>query len=338
MEALELPPPLRERGRVRGGGLFSGYRLAPRKERSAKTNIDMTSHDQPRVAVITGASSGVGKAAAKALAAEGWRVIGIGRDPFRTATADADIRAGAAPGTQVDMIRADLSLMSEAAHAAREIAARTTRVDVLLNNAGGVNNRLIMTAEGIEATFAANHLGHFVLTTRLLPLLRAASATSAPGATRIISVSSTGHERSQGLDWNDLPRPKNFSTGGAYTNAKLANILFTRALARRLASDGIVAHAMHPGVVDSNFVSHADEPMQRYMATIKDVSVTPEEAADTLVWLAISAEAGRTTSGYYYQRKAVPPSAPAQDDSAAEQLWVESEAMVARMNAAGINV
>jgi NAD(P)-dependent dehydrogenase (short-subunit alcohol dehydrogenase family) len=298
----------------------------------------MTHVDLPRVVVITGASSGVGKAAAKSLAAQGWRVIGLGRDPQRTAAADAEIRASAAPGVRVDMIRADLSLMSEASRAAREIAARTQRVDVLLNNAGGVSNRLIMTVEGIEATFAANHLGHFVLTTGVLPLLRAASVTSAQGATRIISVSSTGHERSPGLDWSDLPRPKNFSTGGAYTNAKLANILFTRALAKRLASDGIVAHAMHPGVVDSNFVSHADESMQRYMATIMNVSVTPEEAADTLVWLATSPEAGKTTSGYYHQRKAVPPSAPAQDDVAAERLWIESEALVAAIDVGKTNV
>lgn len=290
----------------------------------------MTHDDQPRVAVITGASSGIGKAAAKALAAQGWRVIGLGRDPQRTAAADAEIRASAAPGARVEMIRADLALMSEAARAAREIAARTDRIDVLMNNAGGVNNRLIMTAEGIEATFAANHLGHFVLTTRLLPLLRAAAAVSAPGATRIISVSSSGHERSPGLDWNDLPHPQNFTTGGAYTHAKLANILFTRALAKRLASDGIVAHAMHPGVVDSNFVSHADEPMQRYMATLK--GATPEEAADTLIWLATSTEVGRTTGGYYHERKEVRTSVPAQDESAAERLWIESEALVARLN------
>jgi len=180
-----------------------------------------------------------------------------------------------------------------------------------------------------------------VLTTRLLPLLRAAAASAGPnstghnsterGSTRIISVSSSGHERSPGLDWSDLQRPRNFTTGGAYTNAKLANILFTRVLAKRLAPDGIVAHAMHPGVVDSNFVSHADESMQRYMATLKDVSVTPAAGADTLVWLATAAEPGRVTGGYYHQRAAVPASAAAQDDAAADRLWRESEAIVARI-------
>jgi NAD(P)-dependent dehydrogenase (short-subunit alcohol dehydrogenase family) len=283
--------------------------------------------DKARIAVITGASSGIGKAAARALAQQGWRVIGLGRDPQRTAAAEAEIRA-AAPHAQVDMIRADLSLMKEAARAAREIAAKTDRIDVLLNNAGGVNKERVITTEGLETTFASNHLGHFVLTTHLLPLLRAAARTSAPGATRIVSVSSTGHERSPGLDWNDLQTMHNFTTGGAYCNAKLANILFTRALAKRLAADGIVAHAMHPGIVDSNFASHADAFMQNYMASLKNVSLTPDQAADTLVWLATASEPGCTTAGYYHQRALVAASAAAQDDAAAERLWEESEVLL----------
>ena len=281
-----------------------------------------------RTAIITGASSGIGKAAAQALVAQGWRVIGIGRDPARSAAAEAEILATSARAA-FEMLRADLSLMSEAARAGREIAARTTRIDALLNNAGGVNNRLIMTAEGFEATFASNHLGHFALTNRLLPLLRATAATAPRGSVRIVNVSSSGHDRSPGMDWNDLQRLTNFTTGGAYTNAKLANILFTRALAKRLAGDGIVAHAMHPGVVGSNFVSHAEEAMQRYMETLQ--LITPEEGADTLVWLATAADPGETTGGYYHQRRAVPTSVPAQDEAAAERLWSESEALIARL-------
>lgn len=283
--------------------------------------------NRARVAVITGASSGIGKAAAQALAARGWRVIGLGRDPHRTAAAESQIRA-TAPDANVTMIRADLSLMAEATRAADEIASRTEYIDVLLNNAGGVRNQLDMTAEGVESTFASNHLGHFVLTTRLLPLMRAAAAQAEPGATRIVSVSSSGHERSPGLNWDDLQVLRNFTTGGAYTNAKLANILFIRALARRLAADGIVAHAMHPGVVNSNFASHADDAMQRYMATLKNVAITPEVGADTLVWLATAEEPGRTSGGYYHQRAAVPSSLPSQDDAAAERLWIESDALV----------
>jgi NAD(P)-dependent dehydrogenase (short-subunit alcohol dehydrogenase family) len=222
----------------------------------------MTLNTQPRTAVVTGASSGIGKAAAKALVQQGWRVIGIGRDTARCAHARTEILT-AAPGAQFEMLRADLSSMADTARVAHEIAARTDRIDALLNNAGGVNNRLIMTPEGFEATFASNHLGHFLLTARLLPLLRTAARAAEPGAVRIVNVSSSGHEYAPGLDWNDLQRLKNFSTGGAYTNAKLMNVLFARELARRLASDGIVAHSMHPGVVASNFVSPSSRCIQK---------------------------------------------------------------------------
>lgn len=294
----------------------------------------MNNDSKPRTVVVTGASSGIGKAAAIDLATQGWHVIALGRDPQRSAAALQEIRA-AAPKARVALIEADLSIMADAARAAHEIAQLTDRVDVLLNNAGGVNKELVLTCDGIEATFASNHLGHFVLTTHLLPLLRAAVANAKtgsrmPGSVRIISVSSTGHDRSPGLDWSDLQRPRDFTTGGAYCNAKLANILFTRALSRRLASEGIVAHSMHPGVVDSNFASHADAGMQSHMATMKNISLTPAAAADTLVWLATASEPGKTTNGYYYQRAAIAPSAAAQDDAAAELLWRESEAMVAR--------
>jgi NAD(P)-dependent dehydrogenase (short-subunit alcohol dehydrogenase family) len=291
----------------------------------------MTTSRQWRVAVVSGASSGIGKAAARALASKGWRVFGLGRDAARCANAEAEIRAAATPGTPVEMLRADLSLLAESARVAEDLIARTDRIDVLINNAGGVGNQLRMTTEGNEATFAGNHLGPFVLTIRLLPLLRATAAVGSPGAVRIIATSSVGHHNSPAMDWDDIQRIRNFTPGGAYTNAKLANVLFTRALARRLAGDGIVAHAMEPGVVlASNFVSHADEAMQRYMATLNDRAVSPEEAAATLVWLATAPEAGQTSGGYYYQCKPTPISAAAQDDAAAERLWIESEALVRR--------
>ncbi len=234
------------------------------------------------------------------------------------------------PRAPFEMLRADLSLLSEAARVARQIAERTDRIDALLNNAGGVNNRLIMTSEGFEATFTSNHLSHFLLTTRLLPLLRNAARSASPGSVRIVNVSSSGHEYSPALDFDDLQRLNAYSTGGAYTNAKLANILFARELSKRLAADGIVAHSMHPGVVASNFVSHADDAMQRYMATLQ--AMTPEQAADTLVWLATDAEPGRTSGDYFHQRQAVPTSTAARDPVAAERLWVESEALLARLN------
>jgi NAD(P)-dependent dehydrogenase (short-subunit alcohol dehydrogenase family) len=281
-----------------------------------------------RVAVVTGASSGIGLAAARTLASQGWRVIGTGRDPQRTASAEAQIRAAAAPGVPVDMIRVDLASMTDAARAAREVAALTGHIDVLVNNAGGTARACIVTAEGNEATFAGNHLGHFLLTDRLLPLLRAAASHSARGMTRIINVSSAAHQTAPGLNWDDLQMFEHFVPVAAYCNAKLANILFTRTLAERLAEDGIVAHAMHPGIVDSNFASHADDNMQAYFRARNDLS-SPEAAADTLVWLATTADAAATSGGYWHQRQLVAASSAAYDMSAARRLWIESEKLTA---------
>ncbi|CAN7600259.1 SDR family NAD(P)-dependent oxidoreductase [Phenylobacterium sp. LjRoot219] len=282
----------------------------------------MPSNLETSVAVVTGASSGIGKEAARALAARGWRVIGVGRDPERTGAAEADLRAAG----DVAMIRADLASLREARRAADGIAARVERIDVLLNNAGGVTADRVVTAEGNEGTFAGNHLGPFLLTNRLLPLLRAAAASAPAGRVRIVNTSSSGHEQAPGFDWDDLQMLQGFISGRAYCNAKLANVLHARALARRLADDRIVAHAMHPGVVHSNFVSHADEGMQRYMQTLE--GMTPEEGADTLVWLATADEPGRSTGGYFHKRQAVPMSPAAQDDALAERLWAASETLV----------
>jgi NAD(P)-dependent dehydrogenase (short-subunit alcohol dehydrogenase family) len=288
----------------------------------------MAQQDEARVAVVTGASSGIGKAAAKALVAQGWHVIALGRDPERTAAAEAEIRAAAASTGKVNMIRGDLSLLSDTARMAREIEGLTDRIHVTLNNGGGVRSELVITPEGNEATFAGNHLGHFMLTQRLMPLLRAAAATGKAGTVRVVSVSSTGHEGCPGLDWDDLQQTREWTSGKSYCLAKLCNILFTRELARRAASDGIVANAMHPGVVASNFANHAEPRMKSYMATLE--SVSPEAGADTLVWLGTAPEAGRVTGGYFHKREALSPAPAALDDQAAARLWKESEALVAR--------
>jgi NAD(P)-dependent dehydrogenase (short-subunit alcohol dehydrogenase family) len=280
------------------------------------------SEGRQRVAVITGASAGVGKAGAKALATQGWTVFAIGRDPQRSAAAEAEIRAVATNGASVHFIRADLALMADVAKAAAEIAEATSRLDVLVNNAGGVRDALLMTAEGNEATFAANHLAPFLLTHELMPLLSAAAATSPKGSVRVIGVSSTGHEYCRGFDWDDLQMLGRFSPSGAYCQSKLANILFTRELARRGASNGIVAQVMHPGVVASNFASHGDANLQAYMKTLEGVS--PEEAARTMVWLATAPEAGEGSGRYFHNCEALTPSPAALDDAAAARLWRES--------------
>jgi NAD(P)-dependent dehydrogenase (short-subunit alcohol dehydrogenase family) len=277
------------------------------------------------VAVVTGASSGIGKATAKALAAQGWRVIGIGRDAVRSAAAETEIRAVSRTG-EVEFLRADLSLMADAARVAREIAERTDRVDILVNNAGGMAKTQIITAEGFDENFASNHLGPFLLTARLMPLLRRAASIAPKGSVRILNTSSDASEMIPGLPWDDLQLLKNFDSGRSYCNVKLANVMFARGLAKRLAGDGIVAHAMHPGFVDSNFINNAPESSKAHMLTLK--GLTPEEGADTLVWLATSAEGGQSSGGYFHQRKPRAANPFAEDDAAVERLWAESEKLL----------
>jgi NAD(P)-dependent dehydrogenase (short-subunit alcohol dehydrogenase family) len=278
------------------------------------------------VAVVTGASSGIGKETAKALAAQGWRVIGIGRDVQRSAAAQAEINAVSRSG-EVVFLRADLSLMADAARVAKEIAEHTDRVDILVNNAGGMAKTQVITAEGFDENFASNHLGPFLLTARLLPLLRHAAQSAAKGSVRILNTSSDASEMVPGLPWDDLQLLKNFDSGRSYCDVKLANVMFARGLAKRLAADGIIAHAMHPGFVDSNFINNAPESSKAHMLTLK--GLTPAEGADTLVWLATSVEGGQSSGGYFHQRKPRPPNPFAEDDAAVERLWRESEELLA---------
>lgn len=282
-----------------------------------------------RTAVVTGASSGIGKATAAMLVALGWRVLGVGRDRLRCDAAAAEIAAATRDGGEFTMLRGDFTLMAEVSRVARDIRGHTERIDILINNAGGVRDRQVITSEGTEATFAANHLASFLLTRELMPSLRATSAGLQPGVVRIIAVSSSAHRISTGLDWADLQSLGTFQPAVAYGQAKLANILFTRELSRRIAVHGMVAHAMHPGVVATNFVSHADTAMQSYLATAE--SVTPDEPAETLVWLATAAELGHGGGRYFHRNAEEIPAASAQDDSAAARLWTESEKLLAEL-------
>jgi NAD(P)-dependent dehydrogenase (short-subunit alcohol dehydrogenase family) len=259
----------------------------------------------------------------------GWRIIAVGRNPQRCEAAAQSIAAAGDGG--VDMIRADLSLMSEAGRVASQIAELTERVQVLVNNAGGMATEKVVTREGLEQNFAANHLGPFLLTTELIPLLRRAALESPPGSVRILNTSSDASEMIESMPWGDLQSLRNFTPGGAYCSSKLANVLFARGLAIRLAADGIVAHAMHPGSVDSNFISYAPESAREYMRTL-DLR-PPEEGADTLLWLATAEEPGRSSGGYFFQRQSRTPNPLVDDENAVERLWRESEALVRQVAA-----
>ncbi|MFC0204897.1 SDR family NAD(P)-dependent oxidoreductase [Novosphingobium soli] len=274
-----------------------------------------------RVVVVTGASSGIGKACAEAFARMGWHVIGTGRDPARCDAAEAELRA--IPGARVDFLRGNFAEMAEVRRVAAEIAALTDRVHVLVNNAGGIRDGHYVSSEGLEETFAANHLASFLLTRELMPLLERAAQDSPPGTVRVIAVSSLAHEQCAAMRWDDLMMDGDFATGPAYCQAKLANLLFTRELDRRVSGKGITAQAMHPGKVGSNFWSHGEATLQAY-GKGQDL-IAPEAPARTIVWLATAPEAGTEGGRYFHDLQEIPAAPQARDDTAAARLWQESE-------------
>ena len=282
-----------------------------------------------RVAVITGASSGIGLATAKSFAGMDWHIIATGRDPARSAAAEAEIRAALAQGGKLDFLRGDMALMAETMRIAGEIKALTSRIDVLINNAGGVRDKRYVTSESMEETFTANHLAPFLLTRELLPLLKAAAAAAGnPGDVRVLATSSLAYQSAKCMNWDDIQHLSGeFAASGVYCEAKLANVLFSHELARRLRGDGIAAHSLIPGVVLTNFASHGDANMQAYLKNAP--GKTPAEVAETLVWMATAAETGLPGGRHFYDMREMEIQPHAADDVAAARLWTESERMLA---------
>ena len=290
----------------------------------------MSEKAEQRVVVVTGASSGIGKETAKSFAAMGWHVIGTGRNPERSAAAEAEIRSAASPEAKVDFVMGDMSLMSETKRIASEIKALTNRIDVLINNAGGVRDQRYVTEEGTEATFTANHLAPFLLTRELLPLLKETAATSEPGAVRVLAVASSAYLSTEGMNWDDLQNlDGEFPASQVYCQAKLANVLYTRELNRRVSAEGIVTQSLVPGVVHTNFASHGDQAMQSYMKDAK--GKTPEEVAKMLVWMATASELGVDGGRAFYDFEEHPLQPHGRDDDAAGRLWAESEKILTEL-------
>ena len=274
-------------------------------------------------AVVTGASSGIGRVVARELAKQGYRVVAHGRNPERSQEALAEIRR-AAPAAQVQFVLADLSIIAEARGAATEIASMTGRIDLLVNNAGALYSKRRVTPDGFEATFAGNHLGPFVLTRSLMPLLRVAVLTN--GEARIINIASQAHQVIRDMVWDDLQLEKGYRSWKAYAQSKLANILFTRELARREIGNRLLVNAVHPGVVDTNFPAGGGFLTKAGWLLMKPFTKTPDEGADTILWLATK-EAQGSTSGYYEKRRPAPMSKAAVSPEGAQRLWEISEQM-----------
>jgi len=269
--------------------------------------------------VATGATSGIGEAAVLELAGMGARIVFVARDEARAEATMAKLEAKA-PGLGHRVILANLSSMAETRKAGAAIAASEPRIDVLINNAGALFSDRRVTPEGLELTFALNHMAYFVLTEALRDKLVA----SAPA--RIVSTSSTAHNGAS-LDFNDLQSAKSYSGLKVYGRSKLANILFTRELARRLAGTGVTANCFHPGVVATRFGSSSGGFASLVIPLLRPFFISPEKGGDTLVYLASAPDAAKTTGAYFVKRKIVEPSAAARDDQAAKRLWEASEAL-----------
>ena len=271
---------------------------------------------QGQVCVVTGATSGIGKAAAAALARQGAEVIVVGRDPGRAEATAAAIQADGAPPPKVEI--ADLARLDQVRALAGRLNQTLDRVDVLINNAGLVLNERQVTPDGYEHVFAVNHLAPFLLTNLLRPKLTA----SAPA--RVITVSSDAHTAAR-LDLDDPNLEHGWSSWRSYSNSKLANILFTRELAGRLDGTGVTANCLHPGVVRTGFGRDARPLMRAGITIARPFMLSPERGADTIVYLASSPDVAAKTGGYYVKREPREPSAAARDDGLARGLWETSE-------------
>jgi retinol dehydrogenase 12 len=269
------------------------------------------------VCVVTGATSGIGKAAATALARLGATVVMVGRDRGRTEAAAAQIAAVAASPPRAET--ADLASLEQVRGLAGRLAG-LERIDALINNAGRVLGERRITPDGLEHVFALNHLAPFLLTNLLLPKLTA----SAPA--RVITVTSDAHSAAR-LDLSDPNLEHGWDSWRSYANSKLANILFTRELARRLDGTGVTANCAHPGVVRTGF-GRESRPLLKLGITIaRPFMASPERGADTIVYLASSPDVAGQTGGYYVKRQRREPSAAARDDTVARELWELSEKM-----------
>jgi NAD(P)-dependent dehydrogenase (short-subunit alcohol dehydrogenase family) len=266
-----------------------------------------------RTVLVTGATGGIGEATAAGLAALGARVAITGRDRRRAEAAAAGIRA--AGGPEVDVFVADMSSQAEVRRLAAEVLHALPGLDVLVNNVGGYWNSRHVTADGLERTFALNHLAPFLLTHLLLDRLRA----NAPA--RVVTVSS-GAQAMGRIDFDDLQGEHAYSGQRAYNQSKLANVLFTYELARRLDGSGVTANVLHPGVVRTAFGAEDPGTMQRLLVPLaRPFMKTPEQGAATSIHLASAPELEQVSGQYFVNRTPKRSSARSYDEAVAARLW-----------------
>jgi NAD(P)-dependent dehydrogenase (short-subunit alcohol dehydrogenase family) len=266
---------------------------------------------QGQTVVITGATSGIGEVAADRLALKGARIVFIARDKARGEETLKHLHA-IAPGAQHAAYYGDLSKISEMKRVSAEIAAAEPKIDVLINNAGALFNTRKLSADGLEMTFAVNHMAYFVVTNLLLPRMGAGA--------RVVSTSSDAHKGAK-LNFDDLQSEHGYSGFGVYGRSKLCNILFTRELALRLKGTGVTANCLHPGFVATRFGDQSGGIISFAVRAAKNFALTPEQGAETIIYLASSPDVADVSGGYFYKSKIATPTKEAQNDADAKRLW-----------------
>jgi NAD(P)-dependent dehydrogenase (short-subunit alcohol dehydrogenase family) len=270
-----------------------------------------------RTVVVTGGTNGIGHEAARALSAAGANVVIVGRSVERT-NAAAELLS-VLTGNRVQAAVADFSDLAQVRALAADLLSRFPRIDVLANNAGGIFPARQVTVDGFEMTWQVDYLAPFLLTNLLKPALTAAAPS------RVISVSSNAHQGAwRGLKFDDLNGERSWRSFGSYAAAKLADIMFAAELARRWAPLGVTANSMHPGVVRTGFGRSGDWSEHGLWSLTNLWALTPEQGADTLVYLASSPDVAKVSGEYFYKRAIKRPTGPARDVEAQERLWRET--------------
>ena len=277
-----------------------------------------------KVILITGATDGIGKAAAAEFARRGATLTIVGRNKQKTEQVLAELKASSG-NRNIDVLLCDLSRVADVKRAAEEFKAKHDRLDILVNNAGATFKKPTLGPDGYELTFALNHLAYFQLTTSLLDLLR-----KTPGA-RVVSTSSAMQARGK-LDLAKTPTSVAGSGPGAYATSKLANVLFTKELQRKLEGTTATANCFEPGMVQTQFGGFGSDQgllLNLVYTLAKPFSSTPEQGADSLIWLATAPQAASLKGEYVSKRKPVTPNKQALDAKLAAELWVVSEKLCA---------
>lgn len=271
--------------------------------------------------LVTGATNGIGKAAAEGLAKQGHTVVMVGRSPAKTRATVEEIRQKSG-NSAVESLIADLASLADVRRLADEFRQRYARLDVLVNNAGVYQATRQESVDGYEMTFAVNHLAYFLLTNLLLDTLKA----SAPA--RVVNVASDAHSGAK-INFDDLQTVKNFGAmGPAYGQSKLANILFTYELARRLEGTGVTANALHPGLVATGFAANnSGATMRLFRAATRIFGKTPEQGAQTILYLATSPEVEGVSGKYWDKCKAIASSSESYNEVDQKRLWDVSAQM-----------